>query len=75
MLGWKIYITKESDADNSKSLVSWCTGIGGLDWLDQLVKDGLAQDLGDEGQNYIDGNFVLEKDFYSVASWQIDLPL
>lgn len=36
----------------------------------------LAIDIaGDEGQNYIGGNFVLEKDFYSVASWQIELPL
>jgi hypothetical protein len=49
MLGWKIYITQESSADKSKSLMSWSSGIGGLDWLDQLVKDGLAQDLGGNG--------------------------
>jgi hypothetical protein len=49
MLGWKIYITQESSPDKSKSLMSWSTGIGGLDWLDQLVKDGLAQDLGGNG--------------------------
>jgi hypothetical protein len=49
MLGWKIYITQESSTDKSKSLMSWSSGIGGLDWLDQLVKDGLAQDLGGNG--------------------------
>jgi hypothetical protein len=49
MLGWQIYITQESSPENSQSLMSWCAGIGGLDWLDQLVKDGLAQDLGGNG--------------------------
>jgi hypothetical protein len=49
MLGWKIYITQESSADKPSSLIIWSTGISGLDWLDQLVKDGLAHDLGGNG--------------------------
>ena len=49
MLGWKIYITQESSTDKSEYLMIWSAGIGGLDWLDQLVKDGLAQDLGGNG--------------------------
>ena len=49
MLGWKICITQESSTDKSEYLMIWSAGIGGLDWLDQLVKDGLAQDLGGNG--------------------------
>jgi len=49
MLGWKVYITQESITDKPESLISWTTGIGGLDWLDQLVKGGFAQDLGGNG--------------------------
>lgn len=43
-----------------------------LDFKDRYLSIDIA---GDEGQNYIDSNFVLEKDYYSVASWQIELPL
>ena len=50
MLGWEVVVKKESDADGAgQSLVSWTTGIDGLAWLDELVKQGLAQDLGGNG--------------------------
>jgi hypothetical protein len=45
MLGWQVYIKQESDT----LIASWCVGIGGLDWLDELVKQGLAEDLGGNG--------------------------
>ena len=45
MLGWQISVNQEPDA----LIASWCVGIGGLDWLDELVKQGLAQDLGGNG--------------------------
>ena len=45
MLGWQVSINQESDT----LIASWCVGIGGLDWLDELVKQGLAQDLGGNG--------------------------
>lgn len=45
MLGWQVYVKQKSDT----LIASWCVGIGGLDWLDGLVKQGLAQDLGGNG--------------------------
>ena len=45
MLGWQISINQEPDT----LIATWCVGIGGLDWLDELVKQGLAQDLGGNG--------------------------
>jgi len=50
MLGWEVIVQKESDADRvGQSLMSWTTGFDGLSWLDELVKKGLAQDLGGNG--------------------------
>lgn len=45
MLGWQVHVKQESDG----LIASWCVGIGGLDWLDELVKQGLAQNLGGNG--------------------------
>lgn len=45
MLGWQVYVKQESDT----LIASWCVGLGGLDWLDGLVKQGLAQELGGNG--------------------------
>lgn len=45
MLGWQVYVKQEPDA----LIASWCVGIGGLDWLDELVKQGLVKDLGGNG--------------------------
>lgn len=45
MLGWKVYVKKEPDT----LIASWYVGLGGLFWIDELVKEGLAQDLGGHG--------------------------
>ncbi len=45
MLGWQVYVRQESNT----LVASWCVGIGGLDWLDELVKKNLAKDLGGNG--------------------------
>ena len=45
MIGWQVFVLKESDADG-KSIISWSTGFDGLSWLDELVKQGFAQELG-----------------------------
>jgi hypothetical protein len=42
-----------------------------LSFIDRYLSIDIA---GDEGQRYIESNFVLEKDYYSVASWSIELP-
>ena len=44
MLGWQVIISKGDD-----TLCSWSTGIGGLEWLDELVKEGKAEDQGGNG--------------------------
>lgn len=45
MLGWKIFVKKESD----NLIASWQVGLGGLAWIDTLVKAGLIKDLGGNG--------------------------
>lgn len=45
MLGWKIYIKKEPD----NLIASWQVGLGGLAWIDELIKAGLIKDLGGNG--------------------------
>ena len=48
MLGWQVIVKRGAD-NVGQSLASWTTGLGGLFWLDELVKQGLAQDLGGNG--------------------------
>ena len=58
MLGWHISIYQQADKETSpatsmspkgKRLAVWQTGLGGLDWIDELVKEGKAIDLGGNG--------------------------
>jgi hypothetical protein len=58
MLGWHISIYRQKDGGTSPAtfespegarLAVWQTGIGGLDWLNELVKTGKAIDLGGNG--------------------------
>ncbi|HMG86731.1 MAG TPA: hypothetical protein VK574_13455 [Terracidiphilus sp.] len=58
MLGWHISVYKQKDGGESPAAFAtpegtrvavWQTGIGGLDWLNELVKAGKAVDLGGNG--------------------------
>jgi hypothetical protein len=58
MLGWHVSVYRQKDGGSSPAtfptpegtrLAVWQTGIGGLDWLDELVKAGKAIDLGGNG--------------------------
>lgn len=58
MLGWHISIYRQRDGGSSPAsaespegtrLAVWQTGLGGLDWLDELVIAGKAIDLGGKG--------------------------
>lgn len=58
MLGWHISIYRQSDGGSSPAtpqsskgtrLAVWQAGLGGLEWLDALVKAGKAIDLGGDG--------------------------
>ena len=51
MLGWGIEIYREVPGGRSKEalLASWHAGLGGLDWIEALVKQGHAIDLGGDG--------------------------
>ncbi|MGE0560049.1 MAG: hypothetical protein AB7O69_17440 [Burkholderiales bacterium] len=55
MLGWEIFVHRQlpgeslENPSNESRLATWRTSIGGLDWLDKLVKEGKAVDLGGNG--------------------------
>ena len=56
MLGWSIYIyefSKEVDLESpisQKTILSeWTASLGGLDWIEDLIKEGKAKEL--EGYN------------------------
>ena len=55
MLGWQIFIHQNlpgetPDTPNREVLLgSWMVGLSGLDWLDKLVSEGRATDLGGTG--------------------------
>lgn len=49
MLGWEVFIFRSAEAKSEDLIVRWQTSVFGLKWLDQLVKDGYASDLGGNG--------------------------
>jgi hypothetical protein len=58
MLGWEIRVYRQPDRVSSPAtagsaegtlLSGWRTGLGGLDWIDELVTTGKAIDLGGNG--------------------------
>jgi hypothetical protein len=57
-LGWHISVYRQQndgtapasfDTKDGARLAVWQTGLGGLDWIDQLVKEQKAIDLGGNG--------------------------
>ena len=46
MLGWEIFVTRQG---SEAAVASWTTGVFGLKWLDQLVQEHRAVDLGGDG--------------------------
>ena len=61
MLGWHISIYRQLDGGASAAtfptpqgtrIAVWQAGIGGLDWLSELIKAGKAIDLGGNGYPY-----------------------
>jgi len=58
MLGWHVSVYRQTDEGTSAAtatspegprLAAWQTGLDGLNWLDELVTDGKAIDLGGNG--------------------------
>jgi hypothetical protein len=58
MLGWHISVFRQTDSGSAPAkadskegarLAVWQTGVEGLDWLDELVKNGQAVNLGGDG--------------------------
>jgi hypothetical protein len=58
MLGWHISVYRQTNGGASPAtaespegarLAVWQTGLGGLEWIDELVKAGRAIDLGGNG--------------------------
>ena len=61
MLGWYISVFRQTDggstpanrdAEEGPRLAVWQTGLGGLQWLDELVEAGNAINLGGNGYPY-----------------------
>jgi hypothetical protein len=47
MLGWQVYVLRQTSITSSDktpdkvpTIASWETSLGGLDWLEALVKEG-----------------------------------
>lgn len=58
MLGWQIGVYRLTDGGKGPAklsspagtrLAAWETSVGGLDWLDELVTEGKALDIGGDG--------------------------
>ncbi len=49
MLGWEVFVLRSPDAKRDELIAHWQTSAFGLRWLDQLVKDGKASNLGGNG--------------------------
>ena len=49
MLGWDIFVTSINTTGKKITIASWSTGIGGCQWLEDLVKQGQAKCLGGNG--------------------------
>ena len=42
MLGWEIIISRKG---HEKAVASWLAGLGGTDWIEELVSKGLAKSI------------------------------
>lgn len=50
MLGWEFFVTRKGEEEEEgPALVSWMAGLSGRDWLKDLVREGMATDLGGNG--------------------------
>ena len=48
-----------AETPHGSRLAVWQTGLGGLDWLDELVKAGKAINLGENGGYHADTRHLL----------------
>ncbi len=49
MLGWDVYLYRHREASPENLLARWTSRSLGIGWLDALVAQGAAQDLGGSG--------------------------
>lgn len=49
MLGWEVFVYRHSEATDGNLLARWRSSSFGVSWLDLLVKEGTALDLGGSG--------------------------
>ena len=49
MLGWDIFVTGVDTAGKKVTIASWSASLFGCLWLEDLVKQGVAKDLGGNG--------------------------
>jgi hypothetical protein len=49
MLGWEVFVYRHANARPENLLARWTTRSVGVDWIDRLVREGRACDLGGNG--------------------------
>ncbi|MBL8207065.1 MAG: hypothetical protein JNM09_22720 [Blastocatellia bacterium] len=49
MLGWEVFVYRHNEATKANLLARWKSSSFGVSWLDLLVKEGKAFDLGGSG--------------------------
>jgi hypothetical protein len=49
MLGWEVFVYRHIASKPENLIARWQTSVLGLAWLDALVKQGRATDLGGDG--------------------------
>ena len=49
MLGWEVFVYRHAEARPENLLARWTSRSVGVDWIDRLVREGRAFDLGGNG--------------------------
>ena len=68
MLGWWISVFSDADRQEPHLIASWECGVSGVDWLDELCKEGRAAQTENEG-GYPD---VYQTQVRHVSPWLLD---
>ena len=68
MLGWWISVFSDADRQETHLIASWECGVSGVDWLDELCKEGRAAQTENKG-GYPD---VYQTQVRHVFPWLLD---
>lgn len=49
MLGWEVFVYRHGEKSDENLIARWKSSVFGVDWIDKLVAEGRAHDLGGNG--------------------------